>query len=447
MPFIYQKKQEQLEQLVKEYQAYKVKVNLKEQKLNGDESSTRVSQNEIRSWFNWYKNDSTVRSGINTLAESSVGFGYHTIMPSGFKIKLDKDGEEITPEQKELVDEFGRILNLDHLMPNITRLMLIAGFCPVETRVTKYPTKSKLKIIHPKTVQEIYVDKYGDFDYLVQQTDQFGKGKKFTKDEVTLFTYNQIGNDLTGMSLVETVEPLLSIKHAALNNMEGMIERYISPLYIWLTTGDITPVKNALTGRSSGEDIFLGNLDLNEFEQFKAQPIEVKGDSKFSEFINFVDQLIWIGINSPNQMYWRNATEASATVLNNIAERNYGSIQRNVGRGMEQGFFKRLLEKNDFNPDEDNDCPRVIWGMEKTGVEEVRIEDFLRLGIEMFYVNEDDWWDMLINQFGIKVKPHKRDGDDEVPDVEPKKDDGDDDLGDSPSSQNTDGGETPTGVS
>ena len=433
MPFIYPSTTvKQLESVANRVLAFREPVSLLEKRVsNHNGLSTKLNQSAIRNYFKWYKDDSTVRSGINVLAESSVGLGYHTSMPAGFKIKLDKTGEEITPEQKELIDEFGRVQNLDQLNPNLTRIMLIAGFVPVETRIQKYATKSKLKIIHPMTVREIFADEYGDFDYLiVDSTKNTSQGEKLTKDEITLFTYNQIANDLSGVSLVETVAPLLSIKHSALNNMEGMIERYISPLYIWMTTGDVTPIKNALTGRTSGEDIFLGNLDINEFEQFKAQAIEVKGDSKFSEFINFVDQLIWIGINSPNQMYWRNATEASAKVLDNLTDKNIGSIQRNVGRGIEQGFFKRFLMENGYNPDEDNDCPRVLWGMEKTGVETVRIEDFMRLGVEMFYIDKKTWWDIFINQFGMKVKPPSFEDmevpispekpDEDEPDVEPK---------------------------
>ncbi len=210
----------------------------------GNGFTTQVNRSSVRNWFNWYSRDSTVRSGINALVEDSVGLGYRTVMPVGFEVEIDDEGEPIIPEQKELVDEFGRVQNLDHRMVNIVRLALIAGFCPVETRITKFPNKSKLKIIHPATVVALHTDEDGNFDFLIQQTSAT-ETRRFNADELTMFVYNQLGNDYRGLSLVHTVETLLEIKHAALNNMEGMIERYISPLYIWLTTGDITPIKNA----------------------------------------------------------------------------------------------------------------------------------------------------------------------------------------------------------
>ena len=365
--------------------------------------SNKLQRSKTASWFQWYDCDSTVRSGVNSLVETSTGLGYHTIMPASYPVTKDKLDEPITPKEKELIDEFGRVQNLDHLMPNITRLMLIAGFCAVETRITKFPAKSKLKIIHPVTVEEIHVDEDGKFDYLIQRIDT-NTTEKFTKDEVTLFVYNQMGNDYRGRGLIETVTNELSIKHAALNNMEGMIERYISPLYIWKSTGDITPIKNAIEHRDSGEDIFLGNMELNEYDQFDAQPIEVKGDSKFSEFITFVDQLIWIGINSANQMYWRNATEASATVLEDLIDRNINAIQRNVARGVETGFFNRILTANGYKPELENITPRVAWGMPRTGTEDLRPEEVIMRGLDLFYIREAGFY-QLLDQMGFKIKP------------------------------------------
>ena len=396
----------------------------------------KLSPVSTKNWFRWYENDSTVRSGINALTETAAGLGYHTSMPSSFILTFDKDGELIPSEQKKLVDEFGRVHNLDHLMPNIVRLMLLAGFCPVETQITKFPTKSIIKIIHPATVKELHVDENGKFDYLIQD-DGTQAGRTLTSKEVALFTYNQMGNDYTGLSLVSTVESLLSIKHSALNNMEGMIERYISPIYIWKSTGDITPVQNLLEHRSSGEDIFLGNLDLNEFDQFGATPIEVQGDAKFKDFIDFVDQLIWIGINSPNQMYWRNATEASATVLEDMIDKNINAIQRNTARGMEDGFFKPLLIANKYDPDKDNDCPRVAWGVETTGTEDIMPSDIINKGLDLFYIRETEYWEIL-HQMGIKVTPKRSTkmatddkGGAEEPTVEPDEENPDKDDSDS----------------
>ncbi len=406
MPFVSRKEATSKEIIEKALQAYRGRglreFSYNQTQANKNGYTTKLQRSRTASWFQWYDCDSTVRSGINTLDETAVGLGYHTIMPASFPEKIDSEGNLVIPKEKALVDEFGRVQNLDKLMPNITRLMLITGFCPVETRITKFPAKSNLKIIHPITVESIETDERGKFKSLTQWISS-GKKETFTADEITLFTYNQMGNDYRGRGLVETVTNELSIKHAALNNMEGMIERYISPLYIWMSTGDINPIKNAIESRDSGEDMFLGNMELHEFEQLKAQPIEVQGDSKFKDFITFVDQLIWIGINSANQMYWRNATEASATVLEDLVDRNINAIQRNVARGMEEGFFTRLLVENGYNPELQNNVPRVAWGTPKTGTEDLRPEEVINMGLQLFYIREAEYR-QLLEQMGFKLR-------------------------------------------
>ena len=76
-----------------------------------------------------------VFASVNGLSEAAVGQGYHTVID-----------EEEPEKAKELVDEFGKEMNLDSFLPNVCKNMLIAGFCPVETKINKFPAKSALKI-------------------------------------------------------------------------------------------------------------------------------------------------------------------------------------------------------------------------------------------------------------------------------------------------------------
>ena len=94
----------------------------REQKAAG--KKTKVTG--IINFYNWYETDGVVFASVNGLSEAAVGQGYHTTIE-----------EEEPEEAKELVDEFGKEMNLDFLLPNVCKNMLIAGFCPVETKINK----------------------------------------------------------------------------------------------------------------------------------------------------------------------------------------------------------------------------------------------------------------------------------------------------------------------
>lgn len=126
---------------------------------------------DIASLYSWYETDGVVFASVNGLSEAAVGQGYHTTIT-----------EEEPEKAKELVDEFGKELNLDTFLSNVCKNMLIAGFCPVETRVNKFPSKSSLKIIHPTTVKKIIVNKQGIITELIQTNpDQGKKGHSYQR--------------------------------------------------------------------------------------------------------------------------------------------------------------------------------------------------------------------------------------------------------------------------
>lgn len=374
----------------------------------GSLSNWWVTPQNITSFFVWYETDGSLRSMLNSLAESSVGLGFFTQMPSSFEIAEDEFGEPITPVQKELVDEFNRVQNMDHLLPNITRLMLTAGFVFVDTRINKFPIKSKLKIIHPDTVKKINQFSDGSLKSIVQEVkNEQGMTKQITIPAkfLTHFIHNQQANDLRGLSIVKSVEILLSAKLSAITNMDGIIRRYLAPKLIWMASQDVTPIKEAVEDVQADEDIFIGNIEFgkDDLGEFKVMPVAVDGRARFWEFIQYIDMLIWEGINGPSQQYWRNATQASATVLQEVVDRNIGAIQRNIKRGIERGFYDRLLVANDFNVIEENQTPRITWGVEKTGVEDINLADFLSVGVNIGYIGMEKYWELL-NVLGVPVK-------------------------------------------
>ncbi len=398
-------------------------------KGSNSKTKTELVKN-VTSYFEWYATDGAVRSGINSLNETALGLGYWNDMPETYKKTKAQEKDPYSIPELKLVNELGRLQNFDHLLPNIGRCMLVGGFVGVETKMTKFALKSLIKIIHPRTVISIHRNNKGDLTHIYQrnENDLTGaeKPKKILARNLTWFVNNKVANDWAGLSLIMGIDELLTAKQNALRNMNEIIKRYLAPTIIWKSAGDIDPIEQAVKGWKPGEDIFIGNLDPDDLE-FTAQVLEVDGQAKFWEFIGYIDELIWIGLNSPNQKYWRNATQASATKLDDITGRNVGQIQRNVKRGVEAGFYARFLKENGITIGTEKDVvPRINFGKQPTGVEDVQIADFLRVGVDAYYIQRDQYFKIL-KDLGLEVDYEEA----EIPDIDPDdlpqdKDDNDD---------------------
>ncbi len=344
----------------------------------------------IKTYFDWYEREGAVRSGINGLAEGATGFGYETVPPSDEEGDLPSEWERA----KRLVDEFGEAMNLDSLLPNICRCMLIAGFVGVETQIKKYPSKCALKIIHPKTIREVVPDKHGNVSKLVQVVNS--KEVTISGKNITWFVNSQIANNLKGTSLVAAVQELLMIKQVVIDNIGKIAERRLAPRIIWKSMRDLGGIKAAVEELEANEDLFMGNLTPEEMRDI-AQIIEVAGDSKYWEYIEYIDRLVYVGLYAPDLYYWRNATEASARVLSEMVDRHISAIQRNMKRGVEAGFFARLMKANGINV-----VPRLEWSVKKTGFEDLDIQLIILEGLRLGYVGPDNL-QVLIDQSGLDI--------------------------------------------
>jgi len=357
----------------------------------------------IKSYYEWYENDGVVFASVNGLSEAAVGQGYHTT--------IEEDDDE---EAKELVDEFGKELNLDVLLPNICKNMLIAGFCPVETRINKIPSKSALKIIHPKTVKEIGQNEDGTLKHIIQKSqDTGGRDITILAENLTLFVHNKIANDLRGTSIIKPIESLLAIKRTAITNIDKIIEKRMFPDIIWKTTRDPAGLKELLAQKEVDEDLVLGWLEEGELSDV-AQIIEISGNTRYEGYIDRISRLIYKGLYAPDLYFWKDATLASAKELTTIVDRNINAIQRNMSRGVEAGFFDRLMAANSLEAE-----PKVIWGIEKTGVEDLQMESIIATAIETGMIGPKQLEILLkkmgldLGELGYEVEPEAPE--DEVP--------------------------------
>ena len=181
--------------------------------------------------------------------------------------------------------------------------MLIAGFCPVETKLNKFADKSVVKIIHPETVEEFAQDSENNIKWIRQKDPDGvpGKGKKIDGKYITWVAHNVIGNDLRGTSIIKPVQSYLSTKQTALQNMDGIIDRKLYPIGVWKSTRDIGGLRESVISTEAGQDLFFGNLTPEEIAKGAlVEFINVEGDTKFWEYIEYVDILIYRGLYAPD---------------------------------------------------------------------------------------------------------------------------------------------------
>ena len=367
---------------------------------------------KISTYYDYYLDYDLISMPIDDITEGAVGQGHYTTVEN---LRPIRGGSR----SKDLVDEFNKQFNLDSLLPNITRNMLIAGFCPVESQIKRGPVdKNALKIIHPKTVSEIKVTNDTEIDYIIQKVGD-AKPVKIAGKDLAWFVYRQIANDVMGVSFIRPLYDLLNTLIKATKNVDAILDRYIAPLGIWKSRRSIDAIRQAALNRNQGEDIFLGKLQESEMKDGVVEFISIDPRVPYWEYIEYLDRRVYSASRANNLWYTRNATQASADVMQDIVNRLVNSVQRNVKRSVEKYWYTRLIEVNGLT-----EVPKLNFGVEKTGVEDIRIEDFLTKGLEIGYVSNAQFNDFL-RQLGLKLNPEEEPEDEEPeeeeePTVEPE---------------------------
>lgn len=362
---------------------------------------------DLDSYYSYFEENGTIQRSIIDLSETAGGQGFYTT--------VDKD-----VKAKELCDEFCQKMNLDVLVPNIMRNMLIAGFLPVETAMNKFPSKCALKLVHPKSVEKIILDeKTAKLDFIEQKASKLGsKNIRLEEKDLAWFNYNQVGNDPRGNSLVKGIIKILGYQENAVANMDKILARYASPLGIWKSKRAIDAIKKVVESVEAGEDIFLGMLTDEEIKDL-VQHIQIDPRARFWEFYEYLDRKVYESLGAPSLGYWRNATQASAQTLDDIVQRNIHALQRNVKRVVEAKLFGPLCELNGCS-----EVPKLEWGFEKTGVEDLNLSDFLVKGLEVGYISMGQYM-KLLQSMGLRVEEEKPEGEvsgaakPEVPEEQP----------------------------
>ena len=343
----------------------------------------------IKTYYELYEDHDLVRGMIDDLAESACGQGIYTTV------------EKLSPifqrnRSKELCDEFGKHFNLDEVLPKVAKNILIAGYCPVETKLSPSIDKCTLKVVHPETIDKIVTNPVtGD----VLEAKQKVRNKEATLpgENLAWFTYGNLANDPRGVSFIQSILQLLTILDNATNTVSKIAERYISPIAVWKSRAPSTQLKDAVLKREEGEAIFLGSLTADEMKEEIVKFYQVDPRVPFWDYMENLELRVYAYSRASNVWYTKNANLASAEKMEDIVARHVASIQRNIKRTIEKAWFTPLCNMNGLE-----EVPKVNFGREPTGVEDITPSEIVAKGMELGYINQMQFYEICRNM-GIKI--------------------------------------------
>jgi len=305
----------------------------------------------------YYKTDGMVFRAVEMLAGMVAGAGYYTT------VENPADPEQA--EAKRLVDSFGEQVNLDSLLFEVAKDLLIYGNSFLE-RVFREQRLAGLKRLPPASVRVIR-NPYGEVEGYRQQL--AGLTITFRPREIVHFKWNVAGTEAYGLGIIYPITRLLEVKAKALEDMGLILRRYASPRVIWRvpSRADAERLKEVLEQLKPDQDpITTGNIEV--------KPIPVDPRARFEYYFNMVERQIFEGLGAPLLSWLRNATEASARTMLEAVDREVRMLQRYIKRKVEGEIFRILVEAEGFRY-----VPRLNWGSPKAGVERLRLQDLVRL--------------------------------------------------------------------
>jgi hypothetical protein len=344
----------------------------------------------LNTFYDLYKNHDLVRGMIDDLAESACGQGIYTTV------------EKVSPvfaknRSKELADDFAKQFNMDEILPKVAKNMLIAGFCPVETKLSASVEKCMLKVVHPQTIVEIKTDP--TTGEVLEAKQKVGNATKTLPGaNLAWFTYGNLANDPRGISFIHSILSLLTTLDNATNTVSNIAERYISPIAIWKSRRSSADLKKAVVDdRQEGEAIFLGSLTPDEMKEQTVEFVQVDPRVPFWDYMENLELRVYAYSRASNVWYTKNANLASAEKMEDIVARHVASIQRTIKRQMEKSWFTPLMKINALD-----ETPRINFGKEPTGVEDITPSDIITTGLNMGYINQPQYYEIL-RSIGVKI--------------------------------------------
>lgn len=308
----------------------------------------------LMSKYDELNNDPEVDVALDLLTDLIAGVGFHTQMP---------ENEKPDHPNKKVIDEYCERINADEKFRQITRIMLGKGFCPVEI-LTDY----NLKILPSETFyiwRTIKGEVYRYTQEVAGQEVVRWEGKELSR--ILLFINEEDPSHPYGHALVDPIADLIDIRKQMNEDIGKALHRYAWPKRIFQYDMSIADIKTAITEADVDEDIFLGNVSK---DSLKIETLEVNPNTKFQSSLEMIYYQIAEGLHAPLLLYLKNATEASANVMMESVDRFVNGLQR---------YIKRRVERYLFKPQVGEPTPRLVWGLPKTGLEKVSLNELAAL--------------------------------------------------------------------
>lgn len=329
----------------------------------GAQSSFHGQQKEERPPETWesywilYMTDPKVFAAVEQTVAEAVGMGFY----------LECDDEE----SKKQVDDYCKRLKLDQLNQVNCRSLLVQGNFINERILDRSKMITKLKVLPAHTMRYTRAET-GQIEAWWQRKSNGQKGATFTPEEILHGKFIEIESSAWGMGLIQPNYEVSAEIKTIRKSMIKIIKRYAGPKGIWPVTGDDFARKafaKALQNIQEDEDFVLPPEVASG-----AKFLELNPSGRFENYINGLKEDVATGLRVPTLGYLRNATQASATKLTEHFQNSIGPLQRELKRIVEQEIFKPFCDKMRLK-----ECPKVNWGVQRTGVEKLTAEGVARL--------------------------------------------------------------------
>lgn len=259
---------------------------------------------------------------------------------------------------QERINEWLREENFDDHLRTIIRNVLVFGIAPVE--IIGKGEDLRLSILDPKSFY-IKIDESGDIIGYVQVL----SGKvvaRWDTDEIAYFSYNNIGKNPYGTSMIRPLFGSGDEKVSLINNFLQMekamntliIRKANAPLHVKIgspeepaSEGDVERMQNDLQLLRNENEFATSHLVDIDVVGFRGQIID------FKPFISHYENNIIFGLQVPVVLMGQaNINEGLAKVQLESFERRAKSIQTSLEITIENGIFKKIVD----------DPPEFEWG-------------------------------------------------------------------------------------
>jgi len=306
---------------------------------------------DLEEFEKYYQEDPVAKVAVDFLTELIAGVGYYTTAED--------------ERAKQIVDEFAEQVNLDELLVEAVRSMLIYGDAYIE-KVWKGRRLVDLQIVPSRTMR-VKRDRHGRITGYVQQV--AATKIDFKPEEILQLSYCRLSGEPYGVSLLKPVLAMLKTKESVVQAMDKILNRYAAPKVLWKvpTDSDAKRLSELLSSLQPDEDpIVSGDVEPN--------PLTIDPRARFEFFYEYLDRQIFEGLKAPLLSWLRNATEASARVMLESVDRHVAGVQRYVKRRVEAEIFRPLVEAAGLT-----EVPRLNWGMPRTKLDDLTLDDIAGL--------------------------------------------------------------------